>query len=142
MCLVEYSELPSSVLVKVVVTDDSWDITKSANYQTAIPDIDLELARYLRPQLVKIAASNLGVQISGVEKSAFQLIDEIYNNRVAYQETRLLYIGLFSRSPNNVFASNYTELMQDLISKLYDQSEYEEEVFETLFMLQGASQKA
>lgn len=142
MCLVEYSDLPSSVLVKVVVTDDSWDITKSANYQTAIPDIDLELARYLRPQLVKIAASNLGVQISGVEKSAFQLIDEIYNNRVAYQETRLLYIGLFSRSPNNVFASNYTELMQDLISKLYDQSEYEEEVFETLFMLQGASQKS
>jgi hypothetical protein len=142
MCLVEYSELPSSVLVKVVETSDSWDITKSANYQTAIPDIDLELARYLRPQLVKRAASNLGVQINGVEKSAFQLIDEIYNHKVAYQETRLLYIGLFSRSPNNVFASNYTELMQELISELFEQSSYEQEIFDTLFLLQGASQES
>lgn len=142
MCMVEYSEVPSSVLVKVVQTNDSWDITKSANYQTAIPDIDLELARYIRPQLVKRAASNLGVQIDGVDKSAFQLIDEIYSHKIAYQETRLLYIGIFSRSPNNVFASNYTDLMQDLIAKVYDKSSYEDEIFETLFILQGASQKS
>ena len=77
MCLVEYAGAPSYILVKVVQTDDSWDITKSANYQTSVPDIDLELARYLRPQLVKRAAANLGVQIKDTQKSVFQLIDDI-----------------------------------------------------------------
>lgn len=142
MCLVDYFEKPSSVLVKVVETDDSWDITKSANYQTAIPDIDLELAKYLRPQLVKRAALNTGVQVSGGERSAFQLIDEIYSSKVTYNETRLLYIGLFSRSPNNVFASNYTELLQDLIGMLYDNGKHDDEIFETLFALQRISQES
>ena len=142
MCLVEYAEVPSYVLAKVVQTPDSWDITKSANYQTSVPDIDLELARYLRPQLVKRAATNLGVQLQDVEKSAFQLIDEIYGRKIAYSETRLLYIGLFSRTPNNVFASNYTELMQELITTLYKSDINEEEVFETLFLLQGISQES
>jgi hypothetical protein len=141
MCIVEYADQPSSsVLVKVVQTDDAWDITKSANYQTAIPDIDLELARYLRPQLVKRAASHWGVQIEDVGKSAFQVIDEIYDRKIAYNETRLLYVGLFSRSPNNVFASNYTELIADLIKRVYQEPSYEEDIFETLFLLQGAAQ--
>ena len=142
MCLVEYASTSSFVLAKVVQTPDSWDITKSANYQTSVPDIDLELARYLRPQLVKRAASSLGVQLKDIEKSAFQLIDEIYYRKIAYAETRLLYIGLFSRTPNNVFASNYTELMQDLIVALYDSDVQEEDVFETLFLLQGISQES
>ena len=136
MCVVEYANKPSYVLVKVVQTDDSWDITKSANYQTHIPDIDLELAQFLRPQLVKRAAGHLGVKIKDVETSAFQIIDEIYDHKVAYNEVRLLYIGLFSRSPNNVFASNYTELMKEPIQQMYQESSYEEDVFETLFLLQ------
>ncbi|KAB2932821.1 MAG: hypothetical protein F9K25_06310 [Candidatus Contendobacter sp.] len=142
MCLVEYSSTSSFVLAKVVQTPDSWDITKSANYQTSVPDIDLELARYLRPQLVKRAASNLGVQFKDIEKSAFQLIDEIYDSKIAYAETRLLYIGLFSRTPNNVFASNYTELLQDLVVALFSSGIQEEDVFETLFLLQGISQES
>ena len=142
MCLVEYSEKPSFVLVKIVQTLDAWDITKSANYQTAVPDIDLELARYLRPQLVKRAAESFGVQLKDVERSAFRLIDEIYEQKVAYSETRLLYIGLFSRTPNNVFASNYTELFQDLIVGLYKNQVQEEEIFELLFLLQGISQES
>ena len=142
MCLVEYSEKSSFVLVKIVQTSDAWDITKSANYQTAVPDIDLELARYLRPQLVKRAAENFGVQLKDVERSAFQLIDEIYDRKVAYSETRLLYIGLLSRTPNNVFASNYTELFQELIVGLYKDGVQEEEIFELLFLLQGISQES
>nr|WP_290224574.1 AIPR family protein [Trichocoleus desertorum] len=142
MCLVEYSEKSSFVLVKIVQTPDAWDITKSANYQTAVPDIDLELARYLRPQLVKRAAENFGVQLKDIERSAFQLIDEIYDRKVAYSETRLLYIGLLSRTPNNVFASNYTELFQDLIIGLYKNGVQEEEIFELLFLLQGISQES
>jgi hypothetical protein len=142
MCLVEYSEKPSFVLVKIVETPDAWDITKSANYQTAVPDIDLELARYLRPQLVKRAAENFGVQLKDMERSAFQLIDDIYERKVAYSETRLLYIGLFSRTPNNVFASNYTELFQELIVALYKDQVEEEEIFELLFLLQSVSQES
>ncbi len=139
-CVVDFADQPSFVLVKVVQTDDGWDITKSANYQTSVADIDLELARYLRPQLVKRAASDLGVQVDGVQNSAFQVVDEIYDRKIAYNETRLLYVGLFSRSPNNVFASNYTELVHDLIKRVYDEPSYEEDVFETLFLLQGLSQ--
>jgi hypothetical protein len=142
MCLVEYSDRSSFVLVKIVQTSDAWDIAKSANYQTAVPDIDLELARYLRPQLVKRAAESFGVQIKDVERSAFQLIDEIYDRKVAYSETRLLYIGLLSRTPNNVFGSNYTELLQELIVGLYKDGVQEEEIFELLFLLQGISQES
>src|SRR5262249_33857143 len=59
---------------------------------------------------------------------------------IAYNEVRLLYIGLFSRSPNNVFASNYTELMKEPIQQIYQEASYEEDVFETLFLLQRAAQ--
>jgi len=143
MCIVEaLDKAGGHVLVKVVETNDAWDITKSANYQTSVPDIDLELARYLRPQLVKRAAAILGVGMTDLQRSAFQIVDEIYDRKVAYNETRLLYIGLFSRSPNNVFAANYTELAHDLIKRLYGESSYEEDIFETLFALQDASQKS
>ena len=142
MCLVEYADTPCCVLAKVVETQDAWDITKSVNYQTSVPDIDLELARYLRPQLVKRAAVNLGVQVKDVERCSFQLIDEIYDRRVAYSETRLLYIGLFSRSPNNVFASNYSELLQALIAGLHQDGSQEEVIFGMLFLLQGISQES
>jgi hypothetical protein len=70
------------------------------------------------------------------------LIDEIYERKIAYSETRLLYIGLFSRTPNNVFASNYTELYQDLIVALYKNQVQEEEIFELLFLLQSISQES
>ena len=142
MCVVEYSERPCFVLLKLVQTPDAWDITKSANYQTAVPDIDLELARYLRPQLVNRSAEKLGVQLEDRQKSAFQLIDEIHDRKVAYSETRLLYIGLFSRTPNNVFASNYTELLQPLIEGIYKTDIQEEEIFGLLFSLQDISRKS
>src|SRR5215213_293574 len=141
MCIVEFAKEQSFVLAKVVQTDDAWDITKSANYQTAVPDIDLELARFLRPQLVKRAASHFGVQVDDFESSAFQVVDQIYDRKIAYNETRLLYVGLFSRSPNNVFASNYTELVQEVIERIYQEPSYEEDIFETLFLLQAASQQ-
>jgi hypothetical protein len=141
MCLVEYAKEPSCVPVKVVQTSDSWDIAKAANYQNSVADIDLDLARNLRPQLAKRAATISGIQIDDGEKSVFQIIDEIYDRRVAYDETRLLYIGLFSRTPNNVFAANYTELMHDLIDRFYEEDPYGTKTFETLFALQGASQE-
>ncbi|MBM3134990.1 MAG: hypothetical protein FJZ89_06865 [Chloroflexi bacterium] len=141
MCMVEYAEGVCYVPVKVVQTTDSWDIAKAANYQNSVADIDLDLARHLRPQLAKRAAAISGFQIEDGEKSAFQIIDAIYDHRVAYDETRLLYIGLFSKTPNNVFTANYTELMTGLIERFYQEDPYWAKTFETLFMLQGASQE-
>lgn len=141
MCLIKYAEETCYVPVKVVQTSDSWDIAKAANLQNVVFDIDLDLARHLRPQLAKRAATALGVQLDDGEKSAFQIMDEIYGQRVAYEETRLLFIGFFSRTPNNIFARNYTELMPNLIDKFYLEDPYGERIFDFLFVLQAASQE-
>ncbi len=141
MCVVNYAEQLCDVPVKVVQTTDSWDIAKAANFQNSVTDIDLEIARNLRPQLAKKAATPLGVRVDDGERSAFQVIDEIYDLRVAYRETRLLYIGLFSQTPNNVFDVSYLHLKKDLIDRFYQEEPDGTKVFEVLFALQGASQE-
>jgi len=40
------------VAVKIIESDQAWDVAKAANYQNTVDRIDLELARYLRPQVV------------------------------------------------------------------------------------------
>lgn len=141
MCLVRNPGQLCYVPVKVVEASDAWDIAKAANLQNAVKDIDLELARNLRPQLAKRAAAMSSVQIDDGGKSAFQIMEEIYSAKVAYEDTRLLYIGLFSRAPNNVFATNYTELRQDLIQSFYKDDPYGTSTFEVMFALQEASQE-
>lgn len=59
----------------------------------------------------------------------------------SYDETRLLYIGLFSRTPNNIFNANYTELNDELLERFFSADPYSEGTFETLFALQSASQE-
>lgn len=141
MCIVDYAKQNCFVPVKIVQTADSWDIAKAANYQNSVEAIDLDLARYLRPQLVKRAAVVAGVRLEDGADSVLQILDQIYDRRVAYEETRLLYIGLFSRKPNNLFTTNYTELLGDLLKKFESDTSYEDQVFGTLFELQGASQE-
>jgi hypothetical protein len=141
MCVVMHAHEECFVLAKFVETSNAWDVAKAANYQNSVNDIDLELARHLRPQVVKRAANISGVKIDDGKDSAFQIIDAIYDQRVAYQETRLLYIGLFSRLPNNLYASNYTEISSNLISRFYDDDKYGDCLFEMLFALQRACQK-
>jgi hypothetical protein len=111
--MVKQAMEPCYVPVKVVQTADSWDIAEAANFQNTVAEIDLKIARNLRPQLAKRAATVSGVQIENGEKSALHLMDEIYSQKVAYRETRLLYIGLFSRLPNNLFEPDHAELVQD-----------------------------
>jgi hypothetical protein len=142
MCIVNSATRTCHVPVKFVETSNSWDIAKAANYQNSVADIDLELARHLRPQIVKRAANIAGIQILDGKESAFQIIDAIYNRRVAYAETRLFYLGLFSRQPNNLFAANYTEIVREVMSCLYEDDLYGSQIFETLFSLQNACQTA
>ncbi len=140
MCIVNNASRTCHVPVKLVETADSWDIAKAANYQNSVKEIDLELARHLRPQIVKRAANIAGIQILDGKESAFQIIDAIYNRKAAYAETRLLYLGLFSRQPNNLFSANYTEIVRDVMDSLYEHDVYGNEIFEMLFALQNACQ--
>ena len=72
---------------------------------------------------------------------AHDALFEIYDQKIAYEETRLLYIGFFSKTPNNLFNANYTELIPSLIENFYKQDPYGTKTFETLFALQEASQE-
>lgn len=145
MCLVNCSPVADKcfVQVKVVVTDDAWDIAKSANYQNPVARIDLDLARYLRPQLVRRVATTLGYAIeSDSESTASSVLNSIYQHKVDYEELRLLYLGLFSRKPNNVFEANYTELREDILQALYKEAASEEQIFAVILMLLKESRTA
>jgi hypothetical protein len=144
VCISEYAEQTCYVPVKIVEALDSenqWEIAQAANYQNQINIIDLRLARSIRPQIVERAAAIAQLGVDREERSAFQLMDQIYERRVAYEEIRLLYIGLFSKKPNNVVSSNYTELDYYLVDQFFDDDPYGQEVFEALFQLQRMSQQ-
>lgn len=138
MCIVEAAATPCYVTIKVVQTLKAWDITKAANYQNSVDQIDLDIARSVRPQLLKRAATILGAQLTDRPKSAFQIIDEIYDQKVTYAEVRLLFIGVFSKDPNNLFEAHYRGLMQGLVEHFYEKDIYGTQVFEVLFTLQDA----
>lgn len=137
MCLVHAGEVHDEcyVPVKVVVTEDAWEVARSANYQNQVNQIDLDLARYLRPQLVQKAAGDLGYSLADSEVSnVTSVLDAIHQRRVDYDEVKALYLGLFSRKPNNLWHDNYTELRSDVMQSLYER-QAQDDIFETLFML-------
>src|SRR5205085_10981978 len=101
-----------------------------------VGQIDLDLARFIRPQLVREAASKSSVRFESVaQDSAFAVLDAIYRNRVTYEMIRSLFIGLFSRTPNNTVATNYTELRTDLIEQFSGRDLKGEATFDILFRI-------
>jgi hypothetical protein len=137
MCLVHAGALDMDcyVPVKIVETADAWEVARAANYQNQVNQIDLDLARYLRPQLVQKAAGDLGYSLTSSEVANLtSVLDAIHQRRVDYDEVKALYLGLFSRKPNNLWEDNYTELRSDVMQRLYERNE-QEEIFSTLFML-------
>ncbi len=105
------------VQVKIVESDDAWDVAKAANYQNPVAKINLELAPYIRPQLVRQAAAEAGVRIDDAgADNAVSLLNALYNDRLQYEELRFLYIGLLSISPNNIIDQIYTSLRDDLLT--------------------------
>jgi hypothetical protein len=144
MCLVhsEQNSPECLVQVKVVETPDAWDIAKAANYQNQVARIELDLAKYLRPQLVQKVATDLGVGVSTRPDSATALLDEIYQERIDYDEMKCLYLGFFSRKPNNLFEGNYTELRSDVLEVLYQEAQYEYDAFAALFAILNATRRA
>lgn len=138
MCLVQCAPLSDLCMipVKVVKTADAWDIAKAANYQNPVTRVDLDLARYLRPQLVRRVAMKLGYAVESENiLSASSVLNTIYRTKVDYDELRLLVLGLFSRKPNNLFEGNYTELRGDILEKLYELRGGDEAVLSALLLL-------
>jgi hypothetical protein len=144
MCIVHSRTLSNHCLVqaKVVETDDGWDIAKAANYQNPVTRIELDLARYLRPQLVQKAATDFGFALASKSESATGILDAIHQERVDYDELKYLYWGFFSRKPSNLFEGNYTELRADVLESLYADSAIEAEVFRSLFLILRGSRNA
>lgn len=136
MAIIKASSISANALVKIVETNDSWDIAQAANFQNEINRISLELARDLRPQLVRQEATKAGFKFDSEfdHKTAFSVMEELYEESVVYEEFNLFFIGLFSRSPKNVFDNNYTELRQDLLTSLHEDSE-KGDAYEDLFKI-------
>lgn len=138
MCLVHCDKVPDDcmVQVKIVKTEDAWDIAKAANYQNQVTRVDLDLARYLRPQLVRRVSISLGYAVeTGHSESASAVLNSIYRSKIDYEELRLLVLGLFSRKPNNLFEGNYTELRADVLERLYELKDGDEVVFSVLLLI-------
>jgi hypothetical protein len=123
MSIVDVGEgIDAKVVVKVVETDDSWDIAQAANFQTNLDRMELELARDLRPQIIRAEAQKTGLKFvseSG-HRTAFSVVEELYDETITYEEFRSLFVGLFSRNPSNSFQNNYSELRQELLVALQE----------------------
>ncbi len=143
ICLKDNPKREACVLVKIVETHDSWDIAKAANFQNEVKQIELDLARYIRPQKVKRAASKIGIGIEASNSvSIFNVMDTIYKIRADYDEIYYLFVGLFSNLPTNAIAANYTELNSELLKDYLNSDPNGEETFERLFMINKTATQA
>lgn len=124
------------VPAKVVktTTERAWDITRAANFQNQVKRFDLELAQFLRPQIVKKAASQIGVGIKD-NLSPSAVIDAISQEDIVYEELRALFIGIFSQVPSNIFNTEYTQLMPNLMGLFYKDDPDGTKLFNSLFTI-------
>lgn len=123
------------VTVKVVEADDAWEVTHAANYQNRVRQIDLDTARFLRPQLVERVATMRGIVIEKATGRVQALLSEISASRVAYDEVKYLYRGLFSMRPNDLFDNNYNKLRSDVLEEFHQSDEMSEWLFQNIFVL-------
>jgi hypothetical protein len=144
MSLVYNPSDEACVVVKIVVSQDSWDIAEAANFQNEIRQVDLRLARYIRPQAIKAAAgkSNVRFDSGSRPESAYAILETIYQSQVSYEEVKSLFLGLFSLTPANTINNNYTKLRTGLIEEFYSFDPTGENVFDILFKLHRVTQKA
>jgi hypothetical protein len=140
MCIVGYTDVDNEVYViaKIVGTNQAWDIARAANLQNDVSRFELEIAQFLRPQLVNKTAANEGYRVIGND-SAFSLLDDIYLYEIMYEDLRSLFVGIFSSTPNNIFDTNYSELLPDLIVKFYENDPEGTKVLGKLFQIQQSA---
>lgn len=90
------------------------------------------------------AASKVGVRFENQagETSAYSLLDAIYKNQITYEMIRALFIGFFSRTPNNTIEANFTELRTDIIKEFYKYDPNGEKTFDILFGIHEAVERS
>ena len=137
MCIVNVGEIADAamVAVKIVVDDDSWEVAKSANHQNRVTRIDLEIARFLRPQLMRKVATDLGYGMSAAkEPNISNVLADIHLAKISYDAIKLLYLGFFSRHPNNLFEGVYSEVRLDVLNVVSEHGQHER-ILRILFQL-------
>ncbi|MFQ4138841.1 AIPR family protein [Nodosilinea sp. PGN35] len=127
MVVKAFEESPESaqnakILIKIVETDSSWDVAEAANFQNKINQIDLKLAKYLRPQIAQRAGMASGINIEGNTNQS-SLLEKLSSARASYEDVKILFLGLFSRSPGNTIAANYTEFRYSLLDQFLRQEQ-------------------
>ncbi|GIJ30697.1 hypothetical protein Vqi01_58590 [Micromonospora qiuiae] len=145
MCIVASRDQVEDTLlvpVKVIESAESWQVAHSANYQNRVRQIDLDLARYLRPQLVQRAAARMGIAVKpDASQGVTDLIATISDMQITYEDTKAFYKGVFSERPTNVFDNNYNKLQTSVLDVIYEHEDLSDKVFEALFGLSGAGRK-
>lgn len=137
MCIVQAGPEADQamIVVKIVVGEDSWEVAKSANYQNQVSRIDLELARFLRPQFVRKIATDLGYSLPATEDlSISNVLEDIHHTKISYEAIKFLYIGLFSRYPSNLFEGHYSEVRLDVLNAASARGR-QEHIMRVLFQL-------
>ena len=135
------------VQVKVVDAEeqtDAWKIAESANLQNQVTLLELKLAQHLRPQVVSKHASRLGRSVKMAEPNSLEgVLSAVSRSDSSYSLARSLFLGIFSRKPNNLFADNYDRLRGGLISEFYALSpQSEDKLFDALFILMENGRRA
>lgn len=109
------------IAAKIVETVNAWPIAKGANYQNRIDRIDLDLARFLRPQLLRRVGATIGISLSDQEHgSPVDFFEAIHAMNVRYQEARLLFLGIVSQSPANIDEKNYEKIRSSLFFTTFE----------------------
>lgn len=87
------------------------------NNQNRITRIDLERARFLRPQLVCKAATDEGYGFATASElgSISNILDTVYRQRISYEAIKVLYFGFFGRAPSNMWKPNCSEMRMDVL---------------------------
>ena len=131
------------VQIKIVEAraDESWDIAKAANYQNPVEQIKLDLARFIRPQIVKRAAAYSNFSLGGVtSESLLKIMRRVHKNSVDYESIYSLFIALFSNSAANALDNNYTEIRNDVLEEFHKQDPGGHKTFQILFNLSQATE--
>jgi hypothetical protein len=129
--------------VKIVKIDEeptSWKVTHAANYQNEINRIDLDLARFIRPQVVKKQSWWAGIPLND-SNDVWNIIEVFNRQKVTWQNVRIMFIGLFSRDPGNMFDVNFAAVNGDLLSAFLENERLKQQLFDVVFALHEASER-
>ena len=141
MSLVKNPKEEAHVLVKVVEINSgsSWDIAKSSNYQNPVDLIQLDLAKFIRHQVVKKASIHQDFALEGVNSApVLVMMDSINQESGKYQAIYSLFIGFFSLLPNNTVSNLYTKLRGEVLEDFYNDPS-REKIFRVLAKLDQES---